>query len=129
MHLCHGDQLTLLTFSWLRSLSYRNQSTDLQFKSMDWFLYGRDLGHERVKTPATLLKGDSNIGVCLGNLRNTFFTKHLRGRCFWCCFISWGKISQVFVLRHFITSVLLKALCTDGIWKSVCFLNWWTNSL
>ena len=31
-----------------RSLSYRNQSIDLQSKSMDWFLYHRDLRHERV---------------------------------------------------------------------------------
>ena len=27
----------------------RNQSIDLQGKSMDWFLYDRDLHHERVK--------------------------------------------------------------------------------
>ena len=26
-----------------RSLSHKNQSTDLQSKSMDWFLYDRDL--------------------------------------------------------------------------------------
>ena len=30
-------------------LSYRNQSIELQSKSMDWFLYGRDLCHEKVK--------------------------------------------------------------------------------
>ena len=28
---------------------YRNQSTDLLSKSMDWFLYKKDLRHERVK--------------------------------------------------------------------------------
>ena len=28
-----------LTLSWRRYLSYRNQSTDFQNKSMDWFLY------------------------------------------------------------------------------------------
>ena len=27
---------------------YRNQSTDLQNKSMDWFLYDKNLHHERV---------------------------------------------------------------------------------
>ena len=32
-----------------RSLSYRNQSTDFLCKSMDWFLYDRDLCQERVK--------------------------------------------------------------------------------
>ena len=31
-----------------RLLSYRNQSTDLLRKSMDWFLYENGLRHERV---------------------------------------------------------------------------------
>ena len=38
-----------LNVSWRRSLSYRNQSIDLQSKSMDWFLRDRKLRHERVK--------------------------------------------------------------------------------
>ena len=29
-------------------ISYRNQSMDLKSKSVDWFLYDRDLRHERV---------------------------------------------------------------------------------
>ena len=37
-----------LTFSWWRSLSYRNQSIYMLCKSMDWFLYRSDLHHERV---------------------------------------------------------------------------------
>ena len=37
-----------LTLSWRKFLSYRNQSIDLQSKSMDWFLYGRNLRHEKV---------------------------------------------------------------------------------
>ena len=32
----------------MMSLLYKNQSIDLQSKSMDWFLYDRDLRHERV---------------------------------------------------------------------------------
>ena len=32
-----------------RSLSYRNQPIDLQSKSMNWFLYDKDIRHERVK--------------------------------------------------------------------------------
>ena len=40
--------LYCLTLSWRRPLSYRNQSIDLQSKSMDWFLYDTDLRHERV---------------------------------------------------------------------------------
>ena len=37
-----------LTLPWRRPLSYRNQSIDLQSKSMDWFLYDKGLRHERV---------------------------------------------------------------------------------
>ena len=41
--------LVKLTLSWRRSLSYKNQSTNLKGRSMDWFLYDRDLRHERAK--------------------------------------------------------------------------------
>ena len=37
-----------LTLSWQRSLSYRNQSTDLLCKPMDWFRNDMDLRHKRV---------------------------------------------------------------------------------
>ena len=39
-----------LTLSWGRLLSYRNQSTDLRSKSMDWFLYDNGLRHERINS-------------------------------------------------------------------------------
>ena len=29
--------------------TYRNRSIDLLYKSMDWFLFDRDLRHERIK--------------------------------------------------------------------------------
>ena len=45
-----------LTLSWERYLSYRNQSIDLPCKSMDRFLYDRDLRHERIKDALTYLK-------------------------------------------------------------------------
>ena len=46
--------LVMLVTNWLTlsgrwSSSYRNQSTDLQRKSMDWFLYDKGHYHERVK--------------------------------------------------------------------------------
>ena len=41
--------ITLLTLKWRRSLSYRNQSIDLQSRSKDWFLYDNSLRHKRVK--------------------------------------------------------------------------------
>ena len=36
--------------SWGKSLSYRNQSFDLQSKSMNWFLYETDILYENVET-------------------------------------------------------------------------------
>ena len=45
----------LLTLSWQRPLSYRNQSIDLRSKSMDWFLYNNSLRHERIN-PLYLLQ-------------------------------------------------------------------------
>ena len=39
---------SILTFLWRRS--YRNQSINLQIKSIDWFLYNGDFCHERINT-------------------------------------------------------------------------------
>ena len=39
-----------LTLSWRRFLLYRNRSIDLFYRSIYWFLYNRDLRHERFKT-------------------------------------------------------------------------------
>ena len=39
---------SILNLSWRRSLLYRNQSIVLQNKWMDWFLYDKNLRHERV---------------------------------------------------------------------------------
>ena len=41
-------KMLTLILSWQRSLSYRNQSIDLFCKSIDWVVYDRGLGHERV---------------------------------------------------------------------------------
>ena len=40
---------SVLNLSWRRPLSYRNQSIDLLYKSMDWFLYDNGLRHERIR--------------------------------------------------------------------------------
>ena len=53
--LCENEQfpqrfeLIVLTLSWRRPLSYRNQSIDLLRKSVDWFLYDNGLRHEKLK--------------------------------------------------------------------------------
>ena len=49
-HKClNSDTAILFNSLWWRSLSYRNQSINSQSNSMDWFLYNRELHHERVK--------------------------------------------------------------------------------
>ena len=55
-----------LTLSWRRSLSYKNQSS----KSMDWFLYDRDIYHERVIT-----KERDIFTTLQGTYGETFFAK------------------------------------------------------
>ena len=53
MDIFQTSELTMnnfvLTLSWRKPISYRNQSIDLLSKSMDWFLYDIGLCHERVK--------------------------------------------------------------------------------
>ena len=47
--ICQTSKWWWLTLSWWRPLPYRNQSMNLQSKSMDWFLDDNGLRHERVK--------------------------------------------------------------------------------
>ena len=69
-----------LALSWQRSLSYRNQSIDLQSQSVDWFLYDRDLRHERVIPKTTksshdfvVTKKNTHIWRRWGHLRVSFW--------------------------------------------------------
>ena len=69
--------ITTLTLSWLRPLSNRNQSIDLQSKSMDWFLYDNGLRHERVNHKHKMTKdiNQQNIGVWMSfNKTNELIT-------------------------------------------------------
>ena len=47
-----------LTLSRRRPLLYRNQSIDLDSKSMDWFLYDNSLRQEKVKQDIVTIKFD-----------------------------------------------------------------------
>ena len=47
------------------SLSYRNQSIDLNCKSMDWFLYDRDLCHKGISHKATVIRESSFITAAI----------------------------------------------------------------
>ena len=53
-----------LTLSWRRSLSYWNQSTDW-LKSMEWFLYDRNLLHVRVKVLHECASQIEELCMCL----------------------------------------------------------------
>ena len=53
-HWKNGSNMICLTLSWRRPPSYRNQSNELQSKSIDYFLYDRDLRHVRVKQTVSL---------------------------------------------------------------------------
>ena len=56
-----------LTHSWRRSLLYRNKSTVLHSKSMDWFLYDTDFLNERVNS----LEHYIQLAVLNGTLKNS----------------------------------------------------------
>ena len=51
----HSSKEQILALSWRRPLSYRNQSINLQSKSMEWFLYDNGFRHERVNWLSTLI--------------------------------------------------------------------------
>ena len=50
-----SNVLIYLNLSWRRYLAYRNQSIDLQNKSIDWLQYYRNLLHEKVIWLLTLV--------------------------------------------------------------------------
>ena len=111
--------MILLTLSWRGPLPYRNQSTDLQRKSMDWFLYDNGLRHERVKLFLNLsalswcIKG-TNIfywlnttwkvsnSIWIWHRHSKLFQKHSRYRE-WCP--SFKSIDQQFALHANMTRV------------------------
>ena len=64
MELC-VNSWRLLTMTWRRPLSYRNQSNDLRAKSMDWFLYDNGLRHKRVNRCIGLENKDKKIVMIL----------------------------------------------------------------
>ena len=67
----------LLTLLWRTSRSYRNQSIDLLCKSIDRFLYDRDLRHDRVKNGINYinLRFIYKNPIILSLLKTVFFLK------------------------------------------------------
>ena len=64
------------TLSWRRSLSYRTQSIDLQNKSMDWFLYDRDLRHEKIKRQLSKYKLNQTFQIRIIHCSNKYLWKN-----------------------------------------------------
>ena len=64
------------TLSWRRSLSYKTQSTDLQNKSMDWFLYDRDLRHEKIKRQLWNYKLNQTFQIRIIHCSNKYLWKN-----------------------------------------------------
>ena len=50
-------------FNWWKSLSYRNESTELHSKSTDWFLYDRDLRHKEVNENVSAMNFVNNLRI------------------------------------------------------------------
>ena len=76
--ICTSVPLNLL---WRRPLPYRNQSIDLQSKSIDWFLYDNGLRHERMTIKRTLTVKREG-GVCIHNPKDCSPVPANTQRCF-----------------------------------------------
>ena len=80
----------ILPFSWRRSLSCRNQSIDLLYKSMDWFLYDGDLLHERIKVLPLFTNGE-RLSHFISGFQEKFFESFLTGTK-----KTWSKVNKCF---------------------------------
>ena len=112
----------ILTLSWRKPLSYRNQSTDLQSKSIDWFLYNNGLRHERVnniglRIPALLSTKSVNASTsCHNLLQNTFINtrKNRYNRL---------RFRDIKTTAKNINHMTLKVLATNPHNYEVCFAD------
>ena len=105
-----------LTVSRRRPSSYRNQSTDLLYKSMDWFLYDNGLRHETAKTaynnPPKLvlkiwIKKDSKVIVASSHFLHpaTLLKEDVKAGVF------------LWILRIFLVEPFSKTLMGDYLWR------------
>ena len=81
-----------LSLSCRRPLSYRNQSIDLLFKSMDWFLYDNGLHHERVKVVIKVFIISLKEKLCCCLYRGSIVTFYLQVLLFQNCWDFFLKI-------------------------------------
>ena len=83
----------LLTLSLQRSLSYKNQSSDLHCKWMDWFLYDKGLHHERFKS----IEINGNSGTKWMNLFHLSIVVHIGSSHLFC---SWKQMTGFYMKRN-----------------------------
>ena len=105
----------ILTLSWRRPLSNRNQSIDVLRKSMDWFLYDYGLRHERVQEQ--YVKGVSVLFQPLIFNLNCQFLK-VFVRCLYCDFNIFYLQIQTFLK---VTSEVINTTSTYGVMLSLWF--------
>ena len=121
------------TLSWRRFLLCRNQFILLQSKSSDWFLYDRDLRHERVNTSPLTIKKLKQKPWYLWNetsfshdslylkTRKIELRHHFVGRLIFmkiCRKMRWETFMQQSLLEkkimmHSTTKIILSAQCID----------------
>ena len=116
-------QNTLLILSWRRSLSYRNRPINLRSKSMDWFLFDKDLRHERFKRPLRYcfrarFRSEAMLKMRRGIwLRN--FQSFKTAECWWRYVFTLPNIYDRGFLRKQLTAKQLY-----GFWGFILF-RWW----
>ena len=113
-----------------QSLSYRNQPIDLQSKSIDWFLWDRDLNHERVHWEkfwenAVLSLDNSPREVICQNLLKLFceniFPKKLHHRSMAGSYIDLCYLKQPYHDDEaFIWFIYVRHLNVFGVFNSGC---------
>ena len=100
-----------LNHSWWRSLPYRNQSIDFLCKLIDWFLYDKDLRHERVRTSENLWLFD-------------VFREYKNETLNWIDFK--GTIFKVWPFFNKIRTTFLQMISRTAFWKFIG-KHWWRN--
>ena len=82
------DEFTLL---WRRSLSYRNQSNYLPCKSMDWFLFDRDLHCSRIPTAEANFVKNTKKNLIIMLIFPNIILSRINIRV---CFVQWRSNSD-----------------------------------
>ena len=100
-----------LTLSWCRSLSYRNQSHDLQRKSRNWFLYHRNL----LLVPLLLVPSNLILRHCTKNEVKDFFRKYAE---------NWSHLLKKTLMENFILCAVRFIFSALASWKSnICLIK------